>query len=442
MKISFLGATDDVTGSMTLIESSQGKILIDSGLYQGQLHTVHKNFRSLPFEPKTISALILTHAHLDHSGYIPRLIKMGFRGQIFCTRPTGKLARIIMSDSARLMEKSEDPSLNHFYATEDVVVVTSLLKTKKYYEEFEVIGMKIHLFPAGHILGASSVHLTYNNKTVVFSGDLGRTNDPLIKSGDKCPPCDIVVMESTYGSKIRSGDLQTDLKNFIKKVKNESRVGLIASFAVARAQLLIVLLQNYFEQHPEDKVRYVIDGPMMTEANNVYKEFAHDTKLEEDLKRALDGVENIDHAAEWESISKKSGPLIVIASSGMVTGGKIWRYLENWQDDSNALLFLPGFQGEGTPGRSLAEGNRFIQDTTGKRVYWSGEIMTSEAFSSHADQNELLEWLSDVDKKKTQVLLNHGELISKQVLKKTLTDKGYERVEICKASHPFEVSIL
>ena len=437
MQISFLGATDEVTGSMTLIETAEGKILIDSGLYQGEQPTVSKNFRSLPFDPKTISALILTHAHLDHSGHIPRLIKLGFRGKIFCTRPTAKLARIIMADSARLMEKSENPSLNHFYATEDVVVVTSLLKTKKYYEEFEVLGMKAHLFPAGHILGASSVHLNYNNKTIIFSGDLGRRNDPLIQIGDKCPPGDVVVMESTYGAKIRQGNLNDDLQNFVKKIKNENRVGLIASFAVARAQLLIVLLHQYFKEHPEDKVRFVIDGPMMTEANNVYKEFAHDTNLEVDLREALLNVENIDHANEWESISKKSGPLIVIASSGMVTGGKIWRYLENWQNDSNALLFLPGYQGEGTPGKSLSEGVRTIQDANGKNITWNGEILTSEAFSSHADQNELLSWLENVNKD-SQILLNHGEASAKIALKNKLNENGFRNVSICGAI-PFNV---
>jgi metallo-beta-lactamase family protein len=426
MKIQFIGATEDVTGSMTLIECAEGKILIDCGLYQGTDDIVKKNLRPLPFNPKEIDAIILTHAHLDHSGHIPRLVKLGFRGHIYATKPTLKLARLIMNDSAGILEKSENHILSSFYEMENVMTAISLFKPKKFHEPFKLLGMSITLRPAGHILGASSVFIQ-GEQNIVFSGDVGRFNDPIIFPPEKCPPTDILVMESTYGGKIRKGNLEEELAAFLRKIKKESKVGIIASFAVARGQLLITLINKFYQLHPEEKIRFVMDGPMMAEANKVYSEFAHDTKCPEDLKTALEGVEIIDHLREWDSISKKEGPLIVITSSGMVSGGRIWRYLENWQNDPNACLFLPGYQAQGTAGKALSEGQRTIHDE-------QGEVLTSEAFSSHADQSELISWIKDIDKK-TKIFLNHGEVSSKEMFKDKLVELGYTNVTIANYNH-------
>ncbi|MBC7537462.1 MAG: MBL fold metallo-hydrolase [Bacteriovorax sp.] len=428
MKIKFIGATEDVTGSMTLLECPAGKILIDCGLYQGTDDVVKKNLRPLPFDPKEIVAIILTHAHLDHSGHIPRLVKLGFRGTIYCTKPTLKLARLIMTDSAHILEKAENHILKSFYEMEDVMIATSLFKTKNFHETFEVLGMSISFQPAGHILGAASVFIN-GEKKIVFSGDVGRFNDPLINPPDKCPLTDVLVIESTYGGKIRKGNIEEELTSFIKKIKKESKVGIIASFAVARAQLLITLIHKFYQLHPEEKIRFVIDGPMMTEANKIYKEFSQDTKLPEDLRNALEEVEVIDHVREWDSLKKKEGPLIIITSSGMVSGGRIWRYLENWQNDTNACLFLPGYQAIGTAGRALSEGKRIIHDEEGKSIHWSGEVLSSQAFSSHADQNELLSWINDIDKN-TNIYLNHGEPSSKELFKEKLIEIGFRNVTI------------
>ena len=431
MKVKFLGAFDEVTGSMSLLENSQGKILIDCGLYQGTSEIVKKNLRPLPFDPKEIAAIILTHAHLDHCGFIPRLVKLGFRGKIFATKPTLKLAHIIMNDSAQIIEKYENHILKNFYEMEDVTIARSLFKSKKFNEIFELLGMKITLIAAGHILGAASVFIE-GDKKIVFSGDLGRFNDPLIHQPEKCPQTDILVLESTYGGKIREGNLETELFHFLKTLKLESKVGIIASFAVARAQSLITLIHNFYKENPELKIRFVIDGPMMMAANKIYDEFSSETKIPEELKEALISVEIIDHQREWESVSKIEGPLLVITSSGMVSGGRIWRYLENWQHDANALLFLPGYQAEGTTGKDLSEGKRTIHDEKGKIIHWSGNVITSGAFSSHADQNELIYWLSEIEKK-TQIYLNHGEAESKKLLKEKLQQLGYLNVNIAES---------
>lgn len=429
MKIQFLGAIEDVTGSMTLIEHREHKILIDSGLYQGLPSIVKKNSRDLPFSPRDIKAVLLTHAHLDHCGFLPRLVKLGFRGDIFCTKETMKLARIIMTDSARIMEENEHHPLHSFYGPEDIQTTTSFFKTKTLHEEFEIADLIVHFQSAGHILGAASVVMKSADKTIVFSGDIGRVNDVLMPAPSPAPQADIVLMETTYGGTIRKGHLQEELVHFLKKIKEESRVGIIASFAVARAQLLITLINEHYKNHPEDKVRFVIDGPMMVEANKVYVEFAHQTKMPDELKEALRFVEILQHPREWESLRKKVGPLLILSSSGMVAGGRIWRHLENWQDDDTAILFLPGFQSEGTPGRALSLGRRDIQDEEGKRIKWRGEVLSSSAFSSHADQDELLAWIKDVPKD-AKIFLNHGEQESKETFREKLTEMGWKHVRI------------
>lgn len=430
MDIKFIGAIHDVTGSMTLIQTEKGKILIDCGLYQGTKEVEKKNWLPLPFNPKDISAIVLTHAHLDHSGYIPRLVKMGFRGSIFCTPPTIKLTRIIMTDSAKLMETQSSSSRAPFYDMKDVMVASSLFKAKKFNEKFELLGMGITLISAGHILGAASVHIE-GERSIVFSGDLGRSEDPLIFGPLPCPPADTIVIESTYGGKKRIGLIEEELHSFLKKIKRDSRVGIIASFAVARAQLLITLIADYFNKYPDERIRFVIDGPMMNEANKVFREYSFETKRPEDLRNSLEQVESIEHLRQWNSLKKKEGPLLVVTSSGMITGGRIWRYLENWQNDLKASLFLPGFQAIGTAGRRLSLGERRIQDFKGKDINWSGEVISSSAFSSHADQDELIEWLKNI-KKDTQILLNHGEEDSKQLFKDKLNSLGFNNVIIAR----------
>lgn len=429
MKIQFIGATEDVTGSMTLIETAAGKMLVDCGLYQGIEDTVLKNKFPLPFNAKEIKAIILTHAHLDHTGFIPRLVKLGFRGQIYCTQATMKLTRIVLMDSARILEREKEHELFSFYEKEDASIVTSLFKIQKENEEFSVLDLKIKYIPAGHILGACSVVIENSEqKRIVLSGDLGRSDDLLLYPPTPCPKADVVILESTYGSRVRKGNQKEELLNIIKKIKTQSKIGIIASFSIARGQTLIMLIHDIFKENPELKIPFIIDGPMMAEANKVYREFAHSTRREEDVKKALDEVEVVEHIREWKSISKRTGPLLVVSSSGMVTGGRIWRYLENWQNEPDALLFLPGYQGLGTPGRMLKEGVRDIQNDESE-VHWQGEVASSEAFSSHADQNELMEWVSHAGKE-AKIFLNHGDSLAKQALLEKLKENGFTNVFI------------
>lgn len=416
MEIIFWGATEDVTGSLTFVKLPEGMIAVDAGLNQGSIETERLNDLPLPFEPKDLKAIILTHAHLDHSGFLPFLVKKGFKGPIYCTRPTLALARIILQDSASLDNQ-------HYYDEAEANSTIKLMRPIEWNETISLLGASFKLIPAGHILGASSVKIKSEGKSVLFSGDLGRKDDPLIAPPEPCPQVDAVVMESTYGNRTRSGNIEKELFSFLMKVSRESRVGIIASFAVARGQLLITLIHDFFSRHPEEKVTVVFDSPMMAEANKIYKQFADLTNRPNSILDSLSSIESIDFIGQWESFKKKKGPLLVISSSGMLTGGRIGRHLMNWQNDKEAILFLPGHQAEGTPGRALLDGERIIKAADDLMIHWKGEVLGSDAFSSHADQGELIEWTKNLSPH-TKVFLIHGEEKSKTELAKNLTKKN------------------
>jgi metallo-beta-lactamase family protein len=430
MRLRFWGATEGVTGSATFIDLPEGRILLDCGLYQGDDETKKFNLVPLPFRPSEISAVIITHAHLDHTGYLPRLVKEGFRGPIHCTLPTSHLMRIILLDSAKLAE-------DQFYETADVTHTMSLIRPHALDEHFDLLGASIRFQSAGHILGAASISIKANGKKIVFSGDLGREKDPMLPPHPTAPKADALVVESTYGGKFRNDNMEKELHSFIMTVSRESRVGIIASFAVARGQMLLELIHEFFERHPEDKVRVVMDSPMMKEANAVYSRFARLTNPSSELVTTLGEVDAIEFAGEWESLKKKKGPLIILSSSGMVSGGRITRHLYNWRDDESAILFLPGYQGEATPGRALAEGKRELIHQ-GQHFTWKGEVITSDAFSSHADQTELIHWVTE-NNNAAKVFLIHGEAEGKLVLKKKLEERGMSAIHIPHKGSEFEI---
>ncbi len=422
MNITFWGATQDVTGSMTFVKMPEGTVLIDCGLFQGSKAKELLNKETLPIKPSEINAVVITHAHLDHSGYLPKLVKDGFRGKIYCTPPTAKLMNIILSDSASI-------SKDDLYETQDVVQTMQMIQVVDWNEHKAIAGGTFSFVPAGHILGAASIQLKADGKKVVFSGDLGRKNDPLIFEPLPCVEADAVIMESTYGGKIRQGHIEKELHSFLMKISRDARVGIVASFAVARGQMLVSMINDFFSRHPEDKFRVVIDSPMMAKANRVYHDFASLTKHPLMLSASMEEIDVIEHAKEWESLRKKQGPLLIISSSGMLTGGRIGRHLMNWQDDEKAILFLPGYQAAGTPGRAFLNGERTMKGPDDEDIFWKGEVLSSEAFSSHADQAELLEWSGNLSKE-TSIYLLHGEMSSKEALKKELLNRGYKKVII------------
>ncbi len=429
MEIIFWGATQTVTGSMTFIKLPEGIICVDAGLYQGTEDIEKLNDTTLPFKPSDIKLVVLTHAHLDHSGLLPYLVKHGFKGSILCTKATSALVKIILEDSAKIMEKN-------YYDLKDVQKTLNLIKTIKWDESISLLGGSFRLLPAGHILGASSAEIMANNRKVIVSGDLGRSDDPLMNAPNPCPDCDAVILESTYGSRNRTGSIDQEIELFINRVINHSTVGIIASFAVARAQLIINAINEYFLLHPEKKIQVHLDSPMMLQANKVYKKFSFLTKNPETLKKYIESSSFVEYQNQWDHLKKKTGPLIIISSSGMLSGGRILRYLENWQHDKKAILYLAGHQSEGSPGLKLIEGQREIAISEENPIYWNGEILTSDAFSSHADQEELIAWTKKLNKK-TPIYLIHGNNESKIKLKAELK-KHFEMVYIPKRMDTFK----
>lgn len=414
MKITFLGATTEVTGSMTLVEVSEGKLLVDCGMHQGLAETEKLNTLPFTFDPHEIKSVLLTHAHLDHCGMLPRLVREGFSGKILATKPTLELTKIILEDSASINDK--------YYDLADVRKTLNLCKAVDWNETETVAGASVKFLPAGHILGASSIKISSSGKTVLFSGDLGRKNDLLIKSPEPSPLVDMVIMESTYGGKIRQGDSEKELYTFLMDISRNNKIGIIASFAVARGQLLLTMIHEFFERHPDEKFPVYVDSPMMEEACEIYNHYAQVTMMPKCLQAAMKSFEHVKHESQWKSLQKKNGPLLVISSSGMMTGGRIARHLENWQDDKNAVLFLPGHQGEGTPGRKFLNGERSLNAPHYNTINWSGDVLGSEAFSSHADQSELINWLGDNKK----VYLIHGEKKSKESLQSKIRERNAE----------------
>jgi metallo-beta-lactamase family protein len=431
MNITFWGATQDVTGSMSIVQFPEGKILVDAGMNQGDEENRELNRLAFPFDASEIKAIVLTHAHLDHSGLLPSLIKKGFSGPIYCTLPTSKLAKIILEDSSSLNKES-------LYNDKDVTKTVNLFHPIDWNKTFFLLGGSLKLIPAGHILGAASVELQISNKTLVLSGDLGRQDDPLIPGPPPCPETNAVVMEATYGGKERQGDLKKELHSLLTKIHKDSRVGIIASFAIARGQLLITLINEFFEKNPDKRFRVVMDSPMMSEANRIYKKYAHLTKMPHLIQNSIGKIESIEFQRQWESLRRKEGPLLIISSSGMLTGGRINRHINNWQDDEKAILFLPGYQAKGTPGRHFVEGYRELLGPDDERILWQGEVLASSAFSSHADQKELTEWVRNVDKDKP-IYLVHGEIAAKMALKEKLESYGHQKVILPKRGESFEI---
>lgn len=422
MKITFLGATKSVTGSLSLVESQDLLYAVDAGFYQGE-NADEALLEKLPFDPKDLSAVFLTHAHLDHSGFLPRLTNLGFRGKIYCTPQTATLIQIILNDSARLLEKRTDTRLQDLYTTQDVQTVVSLLKAIPFHHPFTCDHLTVEFKRAGHILGAASVELT-GDKRVLFSGDLGRSDDALLTPPDPAiGNYDLVVMESTYGNRVRPSGMEAELNSFLVRLHNEGRPGLMASFAVARAQSLIYLLHRFLKHHPEYALPIYVDGPMLHKANKVYAKFAADTKDPQGLTEALEAFEAVEFFHQRKSLGNKEGAFLILSSSGMLSGGPIMTHLQALAPERRALLFLPGYMSPGTLGYDFLHGERMINLGEGATAQWLGEVVHSDCFSSHADQTELITWIK-ASAPGTKVALNHGEASAKRALQVKLAELG------------------
>ncbi|MCE2713415.1 MAG: MBL fold metallo-hydrolase [Cryomorphaceae bacterium] len=421
LKISFLGGAGTVTGSKTLIEAGSKKVIVDCGLFQGLKELRKHNWEDFPVDPESIDEVILTHAHLDHCGYLPLLVKNGFKGPIHCSLPTKRLCEIILLDSAKIQEEDAERANTHGYTKHKKALplygvndVYECLKLFTYHElhEWVILGnsLKFQFLNNGHILGSCFVDLRFNAKKIFFSGDIGRPLPRLLYPPKKIQETDILIMESTYGDRTHEiDDAKDELLKVIMETWNRKGILMIPSFAVERTQELLYLLYLLREEDKLPAMPVYLDSPMGVKSTHVYNEYPEWQNISHfNLNRMYDHVTFVSSAEQSRKVVQNVKPKIVIAGSGMMEGGRILHYLNNHlEEEKNTLLFV-GFQGEGTRGRAILEGAKEIK-FFGEYRKVRCQVKEITSLSAHADQMEMIEWMRNIEKAPTHVFLNHGE---------------------------------
>ena len=421
MKIKFLGGAGTVTGSKTLVESNGIRILIDCGQFQGIKPLRELNWEPLPILPNTIDFVLLTHGHLDHCGWLPRLVNQGFEGKIYCTSPTAAIAKLILLDSAKIQEEeAERANKEHYSKHENAEPLYNVIQAEKVTPHFRVLktNEEVLLDPeisavfrnAGHIIGACSIELKLEGKTLVFSGDIGRDDDVLMYPPIKPKEADYVFLESTYGNRIHPDeDVKLLLETYINNTYQINGTVIIPSFAVERAQTIMYLLWQLKIENKIPDISYIIDTPMGISVLDIFMNNRNWHKLSESdcIEMCQMFTLNSDYKETITSIFDKQ-PKVVIAASGMITGGRVLSYLERYIGLPETTVIIVGYQAEGTRGRKLLEGATEIK-IYGKYYPVLAKILEIEGLSAHGDQNDLLNWLSDLKKKPEKVFLVHGE---------------------------------
>ena len=421
MKIKFLGGAGTVTGSKTLVESNGIRILIDCGQFQGIKPLRELNWEPLPILPNTIDFVLLTHGHLDHCGWLPRLVNQGFEGKIYCTSPTAAIAKLILLDSAKIQEEeAERANKEHYSKHEKAEPLYNVIQAEKVFPLFRVLktNEEVLLDPeisavfrnAGHIIGACSIELKLEGKTLVFSGDIGRDDDVLMYPPIKPKEADYVFLESTYGNRIHPDeDVKLLLETYINNTYQINGTVIIPSFAVERAQTIMYLLWQLKIENKIPDISYIIDTPMGISVLDIFMNNRNWHKLSESdcIEMCQMFTLNSDYKETITSIFDKQ-PKVVIAASGMITGGRVLSYLERYIGLPETTVIIVGYQAEGTRGRKLLEGATEIK-IYGKYYPVLAKILEIEGLSAHGDQNDLLNWVSDLKKKPENVFLVHGE---------------------------------
>ena len=421
MKLKFIGGAGTVTGSKTLIESSGIRILIDCGLFQGIKPLRELNWEPLPILAETIDFVLLTHGHLDHCGWLPRLVSHGFKGKIYCTSPTAAIAKLILLDSAKIQEEdAERANKEHtskheiaepLYTVNQAEAVFPLLKIIKVNEKVSLEPEIEAVFTnAGHIIGACSITLKIEDKTLVFSGDIGQDDDVLMYSPTKPAKADYIFLESTYGNRLHTNaDPKEELERYINNTYLKGGTVLIPSFAVERAQTVMYLLWQLKQENRIPNIPCVIDTPMGISVLDIFKNNQKWHKLPEDVFTSMCKMFTMisDYKDTIEMIYNKQ-PKVIIAASGMMTGGRILSYLERYVDKPESTIIIIGYQGEGTRGRKLLEGAKDIK-MYGKYYTVKATVKSIDGLSAHGDQNDLLNWLSALESKPRKIFLVHGE---------------------------------
>lgn len=436
MKIQFLGATGTVTGSKYLLEGAGARILVDCGLYQGYKQLRLRNWEAPPFDPASIDAIILTHAHLDHCGYLPIVVREGFRGKIFCSPATFDLCRLILEDSASLLEEEARHANRHdyskhkpalpLYTRHDVERTLAQFSTVGFRQRFHVAGdLRAELLPAGHILGAAMVVVGGDGRTVTFSGDLGRPNDPLLPLPAPLPQSDYLVVESTYGNRRHDrADPRVLLGEVIRATAARGGVTIIPSFAVGRAQSILYYIHALKQEGglPAQLPVY-LNSPMAAEATRVFARHAEGQRLSaRQCEEMCQHVRVVSSVEESIALNQRTLPMVIIAASGMATGGRVLHHLKAFGPDSRNTVLFAGFQAGGTRGARMLAGEKAIK-IHGEYVQINARVAQIDNLSAHADADELLEWLAPASPNPPRMtFITHGEPDAADALRQRIQD--------------------
>lgn len=421
IKIHFLGASGTVTGSKCYIETPELNLMIDCGMFQGVKELRLLNWKPLPVDTSKIDYVLLTHGHLDHTGFLPRLLKEGFKGEILGTAPTLEIAKIILLDSAKIHEEEAEKANKEGYSKHDPALPFYTLKDAekainlfRYEDKEKWISLSEHIRFRfrfnGHIIGATFIELELFGKTFVFSGDIGRQTDTLLPPPERPKWADYLFIESTYGNRLHpKEDVDAILVSLVKTAVNERGNLIIPSFAVERLQSLMYTLWQLYKKNKIPNIPIFVDSPMGNNVLSVFERFKDWHKLTLTEYHAMCDHFNIisSYADTWNTIDDPR-PKIVIAGSGMVTGGRVLTYLKQLIDIPTTTVLLVGYQAEGTRGRQLLEGAHEIK-LFGKYYPVRAKIRHLESLSAHADQQELIAWMSTIANVPEGIFLVHGE---------------------------------
>ena len=421
MRITFLGAAGTVTGSKYLVQADRSRLLVDCGLFQGFKQLRLRNWSALPIDPSQIDAVVLTHAHLDHSGYLPALVKQGFRGRIHCTRGSVALCGLLLPDSGHLLEEqakyaarkgySKHAEPRPLYTEDDARRSLKQLKGHDYGLDIEVApGVTIRFHPAGHILGAAHVSMDVQGQRLHFSGDLGRQQESLMNPPVPLSACDVLVCESTYGNRAHVPiDHETELAPIIRRAAARGGVIVIPAFAVGRAQALMLHIARLRERGEIPRVPVYLNSPMAVNATELYHAHHDEHRVaDEDCHRMFDLATFVNTVEESKALNRQRGPMIIISASGMITGGRVLHHIEAFGPDDRNAIVLAGYQAGGTRGAALAAGARTLR-MFGREVPIRAEVVQLQGFSGHADAGELLGWMRTAPSAPRIVYLTHGE---------------------------------
>ena len=457
--IKFLGAVGTVTGSRFLVQGAAAKIMVDCGMYQGLKELRLKNWEPFPEDPKSLDAIVISHAHLDHCGYLPKLVREGYDGPIYCTPFTAKLAAIVLRDSAKLQtedakyakkkgySKHKDPKA--LYTPEEAERAIALFSTIPFHVPTEVAqGALVTFNRSGHILGSSFVDLNIDGKRVVFTGDIGRGNHQVLTNPDLIPggPISALVSESTYGNRTHptSDDSLADVIN--RTIKRHGSV-LIPAFAVDRTEIMLMTLKRLIKNKQIPRIPIYVDSPMALSALNYYRQAIAEkspeirSELFDLLEDPFDpgSLKEATTVEESKALNEINQPSIIISASGMATGGRVVHHLENMLPNPNNSVLLVGYQAAGTRGQYLLTGAKSIK-MFGKYVDVNAEIIQIEEFSVHADSEELLTWLKSANSVPDCVYAVHGESDSAETFANLIKTRLGWKAKVPKLEQIYELN--